>query len=60
VLAGGKLWLASSKGLFAGVDASTGDIATQTDLGSPVMIAPVVANGKLFVLTDKAQLIAMN
>ncbi|KAI93564.1 pyrrolo-quinoline quinone [Rhodomicrobium udaipurense JA643] len=60
VLAGGKLWLASSKGLFAGVDASTGEIGTQTDLGSPVMIAPVVANGKLFVLTDKAQLIAMN
>ncbi|MBT3070557.1 PQQ-binding-like beta-propeller repeat protein [Rhodomicrobium sp. Az07] len=60
VLAGGKLWLASSKGLFAGVDAANGQIQTQANLGSPVMISPVVANGWLFVLTDKAELIAMN
>jgi outer membrane protein assembly factor BamB len=60
VLAGGRLWLASSSGLFVGVDATSGSIGLQTDLGSPVMITPVVAEGKLFVLTDKAKLIAMN
>ncbi len=60
VLAGGKLWLASSEGLFVGVDAASGSIGTQTDLGSPVMITPVVAEGRLYVLTDKAKLIAMN
>jgi outer membrane protein assembly factor BamB len=60
VLAGGKLWLASSKGLFVGVDAVSGGVAVQTDLGSPVMITPVVAEGRLYVLTDKAKLIAMN
>jgi outer membrane protein assembly factor BamB len=60
VLAGGRLWLASSTGLFVGVDAASGSIGVQTDLGSPVMITPVVADGRLYVLTDKAKLIAMN
>ncbi len=60
VLAGGKLWLASSQGIFVGVDAASGTIGMQTDLGSPVMITPVVAEGRLYVLTDKAKLIAMN
>jgi outer membrane protein assembly factor BamB len=60
VLAGGKLWLASSEGGFVGVEAATGNIGMQTDLGSPVMITPVVAEGRLYVLTDKAKLIAMN
>jgi outer membrane protein assembly factor BamB len=60
VLAGGRLWLASSKGLLVGVDAVSGSISMQSDLGSPVMITPVVAEGRLYVLTDKAKLIAMN
>jgi outer membrane protein assembly factor BamB len=60
VLAGGKLWLASSKGLLVGVDATTGNIASQSDVGAPVLITPVVANNRLYVLTDKARLIAMN
>lgn len=60
VLAGGKLWLASSKGLLVSVDATTGNLENQSDLGAPVLITPVVANGKLYVLTDKARLIAMN
>ena len=60
VLAGGKLWLASSEGIFVGVDAASGTVGMQTDLGSPVMITPVVAEGRLYVLTDKAKLIAMN
>lgn len=60
VLAGGKLWLASSKGLLAGVDAATGNLSTQTNIGQPVLITPVVANGRMYVLTDKASLIAMN
>ncbi len=59
-LAGGKLWLASNKGLLVGVDAKSGQIATQRDLDAPVYISPVVAGGRMFVLTDKANLIAMN
>jgi outer membrane protein assembly factor BamB len=60
VLAGNRLWLASSNGQLVAVDALSGTVSTQTDLGSPVMITPVVADGRLYVLTDKAKLIAMN
>ncbi|MBI4724533.1 MAG: PQQ-binding-like beta-propeller repeat protein [Rhodomicrobium sp.] len=60
VLAGGRLWLASTKGLLVGVDAVSGAVSTQTDLGTPVKITPIVAEGRLYVLTDNAKLIAMN
>lgn len=59
-LAGNTLWLASNKGQLVGVEATTGRVTAQQDLGSPVYIAPVVAQGKMFVLTDNAKLIAMN
>ena len=59
-LASGMLWLASSKGQLLGVEAATGRVASQTDIGEPVFVAPIVAAGKMFVLTDNAKLIAMN
>lgn len=59
-LAGGTLWLASNKGQLVGVEAATGRVASQQDLGDPVYIAPVVAQGKMFILTDKAKLIGLN
>ncbi len=60
VLAGNRLWLASSEGQLVAVDAVSGTVGAQSDLGNPVMITPVVAEGRLYVLTDKAKLIAMN
>ncbi len=60
VLAGGKLWLTSSKGQLASVEATTGKIASTVDLGQPIYIAPIVAGSRMFVLTDKAKLIALN
>jgi outer membrane protein assembly factor BamB len=60
VLAGGRLWLASSQGLLVAVDATSGTVSTQMDLKTPVMITPVVADGRLYVMTDEAKLIAMN
>lgn len=60
VLAGGKLWLVSSSGKVIGVDALTGKVASQRDLDTKVYIAPIVANGKMFVMSDKARLIAIN
>lgn len=60
VLASGRLWLVSSNGLLVGVDAKAGTIATQRDLGEAVYIAPIVAGGRMYILTDEAQLIAMN
>jgi outer membrane protein assembly factor BamB len=60
VLAGGRLWLASGTGQLVSVDATTGRVDTTQDLGQPVYIAPIVASGRMFVLTDKAKLIAFN
>lgn len=60
VLAGGKLWLTSAAGQLVGVEASTGKVETTQDLGSPIFIAPIVAGSRMFVLTDKAKLIALN
>ncbi len=57
-LAGGQLWLASNKGGLIGVDAKSGRVAQKLSIGGPTYIAPVVANGMLFVLTDKARLVA--
>jgi hypothetical protein len=54
------LWLASNKGQLVSVDATTGKVESTQDLGQPIYIAPVVAGGRMFVLTDKAQLIALN
>ena len=59
-LAGGTLWLVSSKGLLVGAEATTGKITFQHSLGSPGYIAPVVAGGRLFVLTDNARLSVYN
>ena len=60
MLAGNRLWLASSNGQLVAVDAVSGSISTQSDLGTPVMITPVIAEGRLYVLTDKAKTVAMN
>ena len=59
VLAGGKLWATSSKGQLVGVDPATGQATAQRDLGAPVYLAPVVADGRMYVLTDRASLIAI-
>jgi outer membrane protein assembly factor BamB len=59
-VAGGMLWVTSNKGQLVGVEATTGRVSSQQDLGSPVYIAPVVAQGRMFVLTDKARLVALN
>lgn len=59
-LAGGLLWLTSNQGQLVGVDPATGRVTTQQSLGAPIYIAPVVAGGRMYVLTDKARLVAFN
>lgn len=59
-LAGGQLWLVSNQGHLVGVEPTTGRVATQQSLGAPVYVAPVVADGRMYVLTDKARLVAFN
>ena len=60
VLAGGKAWLVSTKGLLVGADARTGQLGSQVDLRTPVFVTPVVAGGRMYILADNAQLIALN
>lgn len=60
VLAGGTLWLVSSTGRLAGVDAATGRATSTVEIGDAVYIPPVVAQGRMFVLTDQAKLVALN
>lgn len=59
-LAGGTLWLASNKGQLVGVDAASGRVRSEQNLGGSVYVAPVVAQNRMFVLTDSAKLIALN
>lgn len=60
VLAGNRLWLTSSKGQLVSVDAASGKVASTQDLGSPIYISPIVAGGRMYVLTDNAKLVAFN
>ncbi len=60
VLANGKLWLVSADGLLVGVDAKTGEVVSKIDLGTEVFVSPIVAAGRMYILTDNAQLIALN
>ena len=56
VLAGGRLILASSSGALINVDPVSGAFQSQTSIGAPVSLTPVVANSTLYVLDDAARL----
>ncbi len=59
VLAGDHLILASTRGEVVRVSAQDGSIAERKKLGAGVVIAPIVADDKVFVLTDKGALLAL-
>lgn len=52
VLAGGQLWVASSRGEVWRVSAGEGSATLFADVGQPVSLAPVVADGVLYLLDD--------
>jgi len=58
VVAGGRLWLTSSNKKMVAVNALTGEVGGQYELGAPSHIAPIVASGGLFVLLDDGTLTA--
>ncbi|NBV54540.1 MAG: hypothetical protein EBR79_02375, partial [Proteobacteria bacterium] len=55
---GGRLITVSSDGLAVSVDPQTGKRIAATDLDEPVSLAPIVAGGSLYFLTDGGRLIA--
>ncbi len=60
VLANKALWAVSSKGTLVSVDAMTGRVLAQQSLSAGSYVAPVVAGGRMYILTDTARLIALN
>lgn len=58
VLAGGHLWVASSRGELWKVSAGEGSASLFADIGQSVSLAPVVADGYLYVLDDSGTITA--
>jgi outer membrane protein assembly factor BamB len=58
VLASGKVYVASSTGEMLALDPANGEITERADLGEPVNVPPVVADGTIYFLTDDGTLIA--
>jgi outer membrane protein assembly factor BamB len=58
VLAGNRLVLVSSRGQIAYVSPTDGSILSTTEDGSPISLAPVVANNTLYILDDSGRLTA--
>jgi outer membrane protein assembly factor BamB len=60
VLAGSQVWAVSSEGLLIGMDARSGAVSSQIDLDTDVFVTPVVAGGRMYIISDDADLIALN
>lgn len=52
VLAGGQLWVASSRGEVWKISTGEGSSALFDDIGQPVSLPPLVADGYLYLLDD--------
>jgi outer membrane protein assembly factor BamB len=59
LLANNRLLIAGSTGDLMVLNAKTGETERTVHLGSPTLIGPVAAGGMVYVVTDKAQLIAL-
>ncbi len=59
VVGGGRLLAVSSKGVLASVSPQTGELINKIDIGEDFFIAPVIANGTVYLLADDGTLIAM-
>lgn len=58
ILAGGRLIVTGTNGALVFLDPTTGSFQSQTNIGAPVSLPPVVANSSLYVLDDRARLTA--
>ncbi|WP_231958950.1 outer membrane protein assembly factor BamB family protein [Altererythrobacter sp. B11] len=58
VLAGNKLWIASSEGEVKTVDVQTGTASDFGDIGEAVSLGPIVADGTLYILDDSGRITA--
>jgi outer membrane protein assembly factor BamB len=58
VLAGGRLIVTGSNGALVYVDPTTGAVQSQSSIGAPISLPPIVANSTLYVFDDRARLTA--
>ena len=58
VLAGNRLWIASSRGQVQSVDVATGTATPFTELSAGVSLPPVVAGGTMYILDDSGRITA--
>lgn len=58
VLAGNRLWIASSRGQVQAVDVTTGTATPFTELSAGVSLPPVVAGGTMYILDDSGKITA--
>ncbi|WP_270376075.1 outer membrane protein assembly factor BamB family protein [Marinicauda sp. Alg238-R41] len=58
IMAGGRLVIGSSRGSLLLVDASTGEIMGDRDVGEAVFVPPVIADQTVYVLSDDGRLSA--
>ena len=56
ILAGGRLILVGSNGTLINFDPVTGNFQSQTTIGVPITLAPIVANSTLYILDDQGHL----
>lgn len=59
VLAGDRLLVVSSLGQVLAVSPYDGQIMGEIELPAPTFVAPIVANGTLYFLTDDAEIVAL-
>jgi outer membrane protein assembly factor BamB len=59
VLADNRLVLASSSGLLQARDPKTGDLMSTLRTGAPMMQPPIAAGGMLYVVNERAELVAI-
>jgi outer membrane protein assembly factor BamB len=58
VLAGGRLIVTGSTGVIVNIDPTTGSFQSQTNVGAPISLPPVVASSTLYVYDDNGRLSA--
>lgn len=59
VIASGKLILASSRGKVVALSPQSGEIVNEVKVGDAVYIEPIVAQERVYLLTDDAKLVAI-
>jgi len=59
IMVGGRLVLVGSTGQVLAVAPENGEIAATRDLGKPIFIPPVAADGQIVVVTDDARITAL-